>query len=148
MQTHVLFFLHFSHILAAQLILFWGGHWRKAYTYLLCSNSLEVSSEQLALASYAADQATLETDPFVKTTAEKHLIVDPLYLDDRAANVLTVHGANLLKQLIEARLIPNPPTREQFLDAVKREGGVLSSAWRSEHGIQKIKMYQPMQYFS
>ena len=99
------------------------------------------------MATLAADHATLETDMFIKTTAEKHLIVDPLYFDDRAANVLTVNGANMLKQLVEAKAIPDPPTREEFLNAVKREGGALNSAWRNSKGIEKIKLYQPVQNF-
>ena len=77
---------------------------------------------------------------FVKTTAEKHLLVEPLFFDERAASVLTVNGDNILKQLIEADLVQVHPTREDFLNAVKREGGTLNSAWRNRRGIEKIKL--------
>ena len=99
-----------------------------------------MSSEQLALSSLAAEHATLETDMFVKTTAEKHLLVEPLFFDERAASVLTVNGDNILKQLIEAKLVKVHPTREDFLNAVRHEGGNLNSAWRNRRGIEKIKL--------
>ena len=99
-----------------------------------------MSNEQLALSSLAAEHATLETDMFVKTTAEKHLMVEPLFFDERAACVLTVNGDNILKQLVEAKVVDVHPTREDFLSAVKHEGGNLNSAWRNRRGIEKIKL--------
>ena len=92
------------------------------------------------MASLAAEHATLETDMFVKTTAEKHLLVEPLFFDERAACVLTVNGTNILKQLLETNLVQPNPTREQFLNAVAHAGGTLNSAWRNAHGIDKLKL--------
>ena len=82
----------------------------------------------------------METDPFVKTAATQNILVDPLYFDERAACALTVKGANLLKQFCAAKMLPSEPSREEFVNIIKREGTEFSAAWRKERGIDDIKL--------
>ena len=95
----------------------------------------------MALANQAADVATIEVDPCIKTAPDdSNIIIESLYLDERAGCTLTVKGSNLLKQFIATGVLEEDPTREQFLNAIRTEGEKLDDVWRKSRGIEDIRL--------